>query len=84
MLTANDIAPAYTGIIFGISNTFATLPGILSPYIVGALTEKVSVASTWTSHESLNLGFVQLAVCLFYLCGDLHPWNGRFSLHRLW
>lgn len=41
MLTANDIAPAYAGIIFGISNTFATLPGILSPYIVGALTGKV-------------------------------------------
>lgn len=42
MLSANDIAPAYAGIIFGISNTFATLPGIISPYIVGALTEKVS------------------------------------------
>ena len=41
MLTANDIAPAYAGIIFGISNTFATLPGILSPYVVGALTERV-------------------------------------------
>ncbi len=41
ILTANDIAPSYAGIIFGISNTFATLPGIISPYIVGALTEKV-------------------------------------------
>jgi len=40
-LVANDIAPAYAGLIFGISNTFATIPGILSPYIVGALTEKV-------------------------------------------
>ena len=45
MLTANDIAPAYAGIIFGISNTFATVPGIISPYIVGALTEKVSHGS---------------------------------------
>ena len=43
MLTANDIAPAYAGIVFGISNTFATIPGIISPYIVGALTEKVYV-----------------------------------------
>jgi hypothetical protein len=41
MLVANDIAPAYAGIIFGISNTFATIPGIISPYVVGALTEKV-------------------------------------------
>jgi ACS family sodium-dependent inorganic phosphate cotransporter-like MFS transporter 5 len=38
---ANDIAPAYAGIIFGISNTFATISGIISPYVVGALTEKV-------------------------------------------
>jgi hypothetical protein len=42
MLVANDIAPAYAGIVFGISNTFATIPGIVSPYVVGALTEKVS------------------------------------------
>ncbi len=43
MLVANDMAPAYSGIVFGISNTFATIPGIVSPYVVGALTEKVSV-----------------------------------------
>jgi hypothetical protein len=41
LLVANDIAPAYAGIVFGISNTFATIPGIVSPYVVGALTEKV-------------------------------------------
>jgi hypothetical protein len=41
ILVANDIAPAYAGIIFGISNTFATIPGIVSPYVVGALTEQV-------------------------------------------
>lgn len=43
LLTANDIAPSYAGIIFGISNTFATLPGIISPYIVGALTQHVRI-----------------------------------------
>jgi len=43
ILVANDMAPAYAGIVFGISNTFATIPGIISPYVVGALTEKVSI-----------------------------------------
>ena len=43
LLVANDIAPAYAGIVFGISNTFATIPGIVSPYVVGILTEKVSL-----------------------------------------
>jgi len=42
LLVANDMAPAYAGIVFGISNTFATIPGFVSPYIVGILTEKVS------------------------------------------
>ncbi|CAF1239777.1 unnamed protein product [Adineta steineri] len=40
VLVANDIAPRYAGVVFGISNTFATIPGIISPYVVGALTEK--------------------------------------------
>jgi len=43
LLVANDMAPAYAGIVFGISNTFATIPGIVSPYVVGTLTEKVCI-----------------------------------------
>ena len=45
LLVANDIAPAYAGIVFGISNTLATIPGIISPYVVGILIEKVSLIS---------------------------------------
>jgi hypothetical protein len=44
-LVANDIAPAYAGIVFGISNTLATIPNIVSPYIVAPLTEKVRLIS---------------------------------------
>jgi hypothetical protein len=43
MLVANDMAPAYAGIVYGISNTFATIPGIVSPYVVGTLTGKVCI-----------------------------------------
>lgn len=32
-----DIAPQYASIIMGIGNTFATIPGIVSPLITGAL-----------------------------------------------
>ncbi|RUS91220.1 hypothetical protein EGW08_001026, partial [Elysia chlorotica] len=35
-----DVAPAYAGTLFGISNTAATIPGILSPYIVSAMTKQ--------------------------------------------
>lgn len=33
-----DIAPRYASILFGISNCFATLPGIISPLVVGLIT----------------------------------------------
>ncbi|XP_025080882.1 uncharacterized transporter slc-17.2-like isoform X2 [Pomacea canaliculata] len=40
-----DIAPPYAGTLFGISNTAATVPGILAPYIVAALTPNGNAVS---------------------------------------
>ncbi|XP_069121261.1 sialin-like isoform X2 [Argopecten irradians] len=34
-----DIAPKYAGTIFGITNTGASVPGILAPYVVSAITQ---------------------------------------------
>jgi ACS family sodium-dependent inorganic phosphate cotransporter-like MFS transporter 5 len=42
MVNHADIAPPFSGILFGISNTFATIPGIIAPYVVGILAPKVS------------------------------------------
>ncbi|KAK3094440.1 hypothetical protein FSP39_001782 [Pinctada imbricata] len=41
MINPLDIAPNYAGIIVGISNTFATLPGFFSPIIVSELTQNI-------------------------------------------
>lgn len=41
MVNSNDVAAGYAGIVFGISNTFATIPGIVSPYLVGVITKNV-------------------------------------------
>jgi ACS family sodium-dependent inorganic phosphate cotransporter-like MFS transporter 5 len=41
LININDVAGSYSGIVFGISNTIATIPGILSPYVAGALTKHV-------------------------------------------
>lgn len=43
MININDIAGPYAGIIFGISNTIASIPGIVSPYIASALTPHVII-----------------------------------------
>ena len=32
-----DIAPRYAGVLMGITNTVATIPGMVGPYIVGYL-----------------------------------------------
>ena len=37
-----EVGGIYSGILVGISNTVATLPGILAPYIVSVLTGNVS------------------------------------------
>ena len=34
-----DLAPRYAGILMGISNTFATIPGFLSPIVTGYITK---------------------------------------------
>ena len=33
-----DISPRYAGILLGITNCAATIPGIVGPYVVGFLT----------------------------------------------
>ncbi|XP_059142430.1 sialin-like [Physella acuta] len=38
MVNHGDIAPQFAGTLFGITNVAATIPGILAPYIVGAIT----------------------------------------------
>ena len=35
-----DIAPRYSGVIWGISNTFGTLPGIIGVYVTGWLVDR--------------------------------------------
>jgi hypothetical protein len=37
----SDVAESYSGVVFGISNTFATLTGIFVPYFVAAITKNV-------------------------------------------
>uniref|UniRef100_A0AAY4C683 Major facilitator superfamily (MFS) profile domain-containing protein n=1 Tax=Denticeps clupeoides TaxID=299321 RepID=A0AAY4C683_9TELE len=38
-----DIAPRYAGFLLGITNTFGTIPGVLSPIAVGYLAKDVSI-----------------------------------------
>lgn len=33
----------YSGVLYGISNTFGTIPGIIAPYFVGLMTPQVDL-----------------------------------------
>ena len=43
MVNHVDIAPPFAGVLFGISNTVATIPGIAAPYAIGIITENVII-----------------------------------------
>ncbi|XP_074641336.1 sialin-like [Tubulanus polymorphus] len=70
-----DIAPRYAGILFGITNTFATCSGFLAPAVVGAVTKKQ------TREEWQIVFYICAAVssfgALLYLIigsGDIQSW----------
>ena len=51
-----DIAPRYAGVLMGITNTFATIPGMVGPYVVGYLTNnEVRCSSLFVFNVLLTL-----------------------------
>lgn len=71
MVNSNDVAAGYAGIVFGISNTFATIPGIVSPYLVGVITKNVIDYISY--FYSKNIKFYK---AYFYLARNYNP-NGE-------
>ena len=41
IVNINEVGGKYSGILYGISNTFGTLSGIIAPYVVGVITTNV-------------------------------------------
>ncbi|XP_028820455.1 sialin-like [Denticeps clupeoides] len=70
-----DIAPRYAGFLLGITNTFGTIPGVLSPIAVGYLAKDHSL-SGWRNVFLLSAG-VSVFGALFYLAlgsGKIQRW----------
>lgn len=71
-----DIAPRFAGVIIGFSNVFGSMPGFISPMIVGYLTTKNTAAEWqlifWITAFVYALGVVFFAI---FVSGDLQPWN---------
>ncbi|XP_064642152.1 sialin-like [Lineus longissimus] len=64
-----DIAPRYAGILFGITNTFATLPGMLAPIAIGQLTQHGTRAE-WQIVFSICAGFFVVGGLIYVIFGS--------------
>jgi ACS family sodium-dependent inorganic phosphate cotransporter len=70
-----DVAPQHASVLMGLGNTFATLPGIVSPIISGY------IVTTPTAEEWQIIFYITSAIylfgCIFYgtfASGELQPW----------
>uniref|UniRef100_A0A8C7G8M5 Si:ch1073-513e17.1 n=1 Tax=Oncorhynchus kisutch TaxID=8019 RepID=A0A8C7G8M5_ONCKI len=70
-----DIAPRYAGVLFGITNTFGTIPGVVAPIITGYLTKDQSLAG-WRSVFCLSAGISAVEAFIFTLfgSGEVQKW----------
>ncbi|VDK28169.1 unnamed protein product [Gongylonema pulchrum] len=77
-----DIAPQYAGYLMGLSNTLATLPGMISPLFVGSIV-KNQVASEWHSVFFFTSGIYIFGAFMFWLWarGEVEEWaSNRIAL----
>jgi ACS family sodium-dependent inorganic phosphate cotransporter len=70
-----DIAPQFAGILMGITNTFGTIPGIVSPLLTGFIVHDRS-ASQWriVFYIAAAIYLVGAVIYWFFASGELQPW----------
>lgn len=70
-----DIAPAFAGILFGISNSIAAVTGFLSPVVVGVIT-KDKTREQWQIVFYIAAGIYGLGALIYtaFASGEVQPW----------
>ena len=73
-----DLAPKYAGTLMGLTNTLATIPGILGPQVVGALTYHASTRTQWQKVFYIATAIYGFSTAIFVVfgSGDLQEWAG--------
>lgn len=70
-----DIAPSYAGILLGITNSFATIPGMVGPVIARALTKNNTIEEWQTVfYISAGLNLFGAAFYTMFGRGEVQPW----------
>ena len=73
----NDLASNYAGVLMGITNMAATIPGFAVPAIVGALTHGTPGIGPWHVAFYLTAGLLIFEILVFGIFGSANeqPWN---------
>ncbi|XP_069000369.1 sialin [Embiotoca jacksoni] len=70
-----DIAPSYAGILLGITNTFATIPGMVGPVIARALTTNNTIEEWQTVfYIAASINLFGAIVYTMLGRGNVQPW----------
>ncbi|KAK3872158.1 hypothetical protein Pcinc_022759 [Petrolisthes cinctipes] len=71
-----DIAPPFAGTLMGISNTFATIPGIIVPSVVGYVTHGNQTVEAWRLIFFITLGIFTVEAIFYSIfgSGELQEW----------
>lgn len=74
-----DIAPQFASILMGITNTFATIPGIVSPLLTGVIVtsdDQETMKSEWriVFFISASIYLVGAVVYWIFCSGEAQPW----------
>lgn len=72
-----DIAPNFSGTIFGMANTLSSIGGFLSTYMVAALTNEAQTFEQWRWVFWILVGIYLFGGAAYLLLGsgELQPWN---------
>ncbi|KAJ8680683.1 hypothetical protein QAD02_016470 [Eretmocerus hayati] len=72
-----DLAPNFAGTLVAITNTFATIPGIIVPLIVGNLTKGSQTIESWRVIFFMTafLYIIEMLIYSMFGTGEEQPWN---------
>ncbi|EDW01400.1 sialin [Drosophila grimshawi] len=72
-----DLSPNYAGIVLGVSGMIGVMPGFISPFIVGILTQGNQTMEAWNHVFMLSAAMLIGSGILYVLFSEstLQPWN---------
>ncbi|XP_018365250.1 PREDICTED: sialin [Trachymyrmex cornetzi] len=78
-----DIAPNFSGTIFGIANTFSSIGGFLSTFMVGNITYQNQTYTQWAIIFWILAAIYFCGAVIFAIfgTGELQSWNNPTSTH---